>query len=183
MGTYAKVMVALEIVVKKKQDRYLPIETPTDEIVEKMGEMINLELYNIYESRNEVDFILKEDIFRKNIKAFVLEQVEIFNSDAKKVQVKDMDEMLTAIESEEVPLEKINEYRYQFNDIDLGIVDWGWPKYRYISGLITQWKGFYYLYEGKAILEDDRFLSTYLHKLIRMCSDNPLKDTVVIDFD
>lgn len=183
MGTYTKVMVALEIVVKKKQDRYLPIETPIDEIIEKMGEMINLELYNIYETKNEVDFILKEDIFRKNIKAFVLEQVEIFNSDAKKVQVKDMEEMLTAIESNEVAIDEINDYKIPYNDLDLGIIDWGWPKYRYISGLVTQWKGFYYLYEGKAILEDDRFLSTYLHKLIRMCSDNPLKDTVVIDFE
>lgn len=181
MGTYAKAMVALEIVVKKKQDRYFPIETPTDEIIEKMGEMINLELYNIYESKNEVDFILKEDIFRKNIKAFVLEQVKIFDTDEEKS--KEMEDMLNAIESNKVPIDEINDYKIQYNSLDLGIVDWGWPKYRYISGLITQWKGFYYLYEGKAILEDDRFLSTYLHKLIRMCSDNPLKDTVVIDFD
>ena len=183
MGKYAKAVIATEIVVKKERRFFNHNRDTTDEVLKELEKIIDPDLYYVEENDDYVVLKLQLKVLRQNIKSFVLEQFELIG---KKTKIKESAEkILTLFEQDAFKIENLDDYIYEHENEYVGFnyFDGSGFNRRYLSDLTLSFEGIMYLYEGKVSMEDFSDFSTYLHHLIRAYSKNPLKDTVILDFD
>lgn len=183
MGAYAKAIVATKLIAKKDLNSIFHERMETEELLNMLKKWINLDLYEIIDDKDYVILKIDPTILRKNIKDFVLEQLDIIG-DMKESTRKNTEILLDLIKDNKMEMEDINEYAYAHEYTAIRFFDYGCYNLRYLCPyLFIYCEGIEYLYEGKVSMEDFSDFSTYLHRLIRLYSKNPLKDAVILDFD
>lgn len=177
MGIALDIGVATKISIEKKSGFKMYSK---DEILEKLKDCLNLELYNIDEDEESVLLEIKEDIFLKNIYNLLL--TETLSSKWKNEDKENFDKLLLSIkkaksinEVEEIVKDKGSYYMFFCEGCP-------WEDISYISdedlNIIPKMLVFENSY--KVIFETYYSIFRYLRAKIQQAIDNPLKDDVFL---
>lgn len=169
MGQFLQIGIANELYVPKKMKRWNTLFT-REEIEEKLQAQINIQLYDFVEEDEEgYSWKLNQEIFVKNIEAFLDEQLKLMGE----VMSDELKQLLQSADYEKMMI-VAREKRYaEFQTLE----QW----HGYLLKDLDVWSETIVFYYGdKAYLECYYNLFRYMGQLIRRASTNTLKDTVVI---
>lgn len=182
MGTYFKAGIAMRIAVGKKSE-YRKTFTK-EEVMEKLKHRFNLDLYTVDENEEVILFNLKEEICKKYLSDFILEQLDLYlDQNHERLYMAETLDMLAQLQ-ENPTIEGIEEVTETIYNAYIGHCSNDYMHRTYLDRELDIYlEGLYYIYEGKMFAECDTYISTYIHTMVRVSSENPLKDTVFVSFD
>jgi len=171
MGCYLACGIATEISVSKK--RMTGGFATKEEIVNNLIGKLKPSVYNIEETENYVNFIIKKDVFEKNIISFIKEQLEKAaysymeeaTENVKNLEGKNFDELMKIADQRSM-------VEFQLLGGDVSYLSDG--EYRCDANII------HYISDGKISMECYYDIFRYLRETIVESSNNPLKDAAVI---
>lgn len=177
MGQYLCCGIATGITAKKVNIEGWKMLTKK-QIIDKLNNQLNLDIYDIEEDEKNVYFSIKKDIFEENIIPFIKEQLLKVNSTSIKEDVEEISKlegknyselMNIAKEKSVIPFQYFEGYRVTNNVTYLSDYD-----FLCYADVIS------YLFDGKIIIESYGDLFDYLRKSIIQSSDNPIRDAAIV---
>ena len=172
MGQYLECGIAQTIIIEK---RY---KEDNKTVLERIGENIDLSIYNIIEEDDYIELEMKKELFEKYAVDFIIEQSKFFR-DNERTNVESLLE-LKGLKYDKL-IEIANEksiYNFQFLDgnyinMDISYLD---PKSKCrIYGDFISFIG-----DGKVFLECYNYIFTYLRNCIINSSNNPIRTSVIV---
>lgn len=171
MGQYIQCGIATNICIQKKYE-----SSNMQEMMKRIGEVIDLNLYNQVEENNEMYLTMKDEIFEKHAVEFVLEQVDLFMEPYQKDAKREL-EKLKGKTCEELQKFVENDTCYHFMDGDF------WQEIYYLDEkqeFRIYAKIVIYLLAGKAFVEEENCLFGYLRNAIIGSSKNPIRTAAMV---
>lgn len=170
MGQYLYVNIATKIVVEKTNSRGLAFSC--DDIVQRIDQNFNSQLYDIEEDDSYVYFFLKDHMTKQYLYSFLKEHLAYlphkdYLHNIEKIKHKTTQEVIHYLQNEDIDYIYFNDYdnlRYTYLDQDLKI---------YLEGI-------FYLSEGKILIEETYHLSKYFHQRLRAPHHNPLEESTYL---
>ncbi|MBR1883833.1 MAG: hypothetical protein IJ809_02650 [Clostridia bacterium] len=177
MGQYLRIGIATKIRVSK--ERRFDEDLTYEQIVDDLKETINIDNYNIINTKNNVIFELKNTLIEKHAMDLILEQLEIYetkaNFERKKKELQRFNKDL---------LKKLNEVGYS-TKIDCFFLDNGGfyiNDVSYISkcGATCYADMIVFICEGKILMECYFDVFRYLRQKIIESTESHIKDSIMI---
>lgn len=170
MGQYLYFNIATKMIVSKATPRGRTFSY--EEIIYRMDQQFNCQLYDIDEDEEHVYFQLKDQITKDYLYSFLEDHMSYLPKDdylpnIEKIKNKTTQEVIDYLKNEDIDYVYYNDYdflRRTYLDNELRI---------YLEGI-------FYLSEGKIILESSEQLFKYLHSRLREPHHNPLEEATYL---
>ncbi|MBT2282212.1 hypothetical protein J7E78_01425 [Paenibacillus polymyxa] len=166
MGQYLQMGICHQMLIGKREIE----KTTIEKIKGELGKLINLELFDLEESEENISFIIKESVVQEQLHMFLSEQFSLYDQS----YAEDFSELLLEIEKRQslveiIELAEEKEFRFFKNSEVYDYVDiTPWSRIRVETSLML------FFFEGKLLMESYCSFLRYLENMVRVSSSQAI---------